>query len=247
MTCLRAYAARSLHKLARMIEPPRPLSTHANTAPFFECLQNLGMEPRHIVDVGAHRGDWTRTAMLYFPAARYTLFEPQPDLMRGSKLEKDARVTILNFGVGRHTGTAKLTSHERRDSYSFAVSQQDAHRLGCTQSDSQVVALDEFLPSLNAPPVDILKIDAEGWDLEVLAGARNTARQAAIVLIEAAVLNKRNANRVEIVIAEMHTRGFVLFDITDLNRTRRHKALWLAELAFVKRHGELDSAVSSYT
>ena len=37
-------------------------------------------KPKHIVDVGANRGYWTKEVMKIFPNAYYTLFEPQRDL-----------------------------------------------------------------------------------------------------------------------------------------------------------------------
>ena len=36
---------------------------------FFPLLRQLGFAPRHIVDVGANRGSWTRAAFKYFPNA----------------------------------------------------------------------------------------------------------------------------------------------------------------------------------
>src|SRR5215467_3428989 len=61
------------------------LSRAANTPKdgltcFFEAIQRAGFVPRHIIDVGANRGNWTRTAIRFFPDAQYTLFEPQDHL-----------------------------------------------------------------------------------------------------------------------------------------------------------------------
>jgi hypothetical protein len=44
----------------------------------------------------------------------------------------------------------------------------------------------------------------------------------------------------------MAGRDFVLFDITDLNRTQKHGALWLVELAFVRRNGPLEARIDAY-
>jgi len=64
--------------------------------------------------------------------------------------------------------------------------------------------------------------------------------------MEASVLNPIFANTVEEVISAMSRLGFILFDITDLNRTAKDGALWLVELAFVKRDGDLKRAIRSY-
>ena len=40
---------------------------------FFTAIKGLGFRPKHIIDVGAHKGSWTRTAFSFFPDAQYTL------------------------------------------------------------------------------------------------------------------------------------------------------------------------------
>lgn len=245
---LRKDLARALRGLARRVEPPAPdlVQGHARTDPFFGCLMQLGFTPQNVVDVGANRGNWSRTAMRYFPDAQFTLFEPQGELLEGSDLEGDPRVRIFAMGAGPKTSTMKLSKHERDDSFSFALSEEEAVREGRAQVEAAVVALDEFLLQQSIPYPDMLKIDAEGWDLEVLKGAEKCVANAEIVLLEAAVMNKLFANKFGVVASEMEDRGFVLFDITDLNRTQKHNALWLVEVAFVKKSGILDTAVSSY-
>ncbi len=248
----RREMARLLRGLARRIDSPSAaakasnIGGHARTDPFFACLTRLGFKPRGIVDVGANRGNWTRTAMRYFPEATYALFEPQRDLLAESDPQRDPRVKIFAMGAGPVTSTMKLSKHERDDSFSFALTEEEAASRGREQVEAPVVALDEFLPSQGIAYPEMLKIDAEGWDLEVLKGAEKCVAAAQVVLLEAAVMNKGFANNLELVISEMSRRGFVVFDITDLNRTQRDGALWLVEVAFVKRGGNLDCAVISY-
>ena len=47
---------------------------------FFYLLKMRGFKPKHILDVGANHGNWTRVALKYFPDIHYTLVEPQDDL-----------------------------------------------------------------------------------------------------------------------------------------------------------------------
>jgi len=222
--------------------------SHAKTDPFFQSLLRLGYCPSHIVDVGANRGNWTRTAMKYFPDARYSIFEPQ-EKMRAevSDLLENSNVEFHCMGAGPVNSTMKFTQHERDDSHTFALTSQQAENLGYPQIQVPVVALDDFFKARGLPKVDILKIDAEGWDLEVLKGATKTAAEANVVLMEASVLNPVFSNTVEEVIGVMSRLGFTLFDITDLNRTVKDDALWLVELAFVKKDGPLRKAVQSYS
>ena len=141
-----------------------------------------------------------------------------------------------------------MTTSPRRDSFSFQWSASQARKLGREQFEVEVVALDEFFAqnSVRLPKPDILKIDAEGWDLEVLIGAEKIAANSEVILLEAGVMNKSFSNNAREVINAMHERGFVLFDITDLNRTNRDSGLWNVELAFVRNGGVLERAIDSY-
>lgn len=189
---LRKDLARVLRGLARRVESSAAdrRQGHARTDPFFGCLLQLGFSPQSVVDVGANRGTWSRTAMQYFPDAWFTLFEPQGELLAGSDLEKEPRVRIFAMGAGPRTSVMKLSKHQRDDSFSFALSEDEAARQGREQVEAPVVALDEFLLQQEIPYPDMLKIDAEGWDLEVLKGAEKCVVKADIVLPEAAVAER---------------------------------------------------------
>src|SRR5262249_48554088 len=41
--------------------------------PFFSLLKRYGFNPKHIIDVGANTGTWTRRALPFFPCVHYTL------------------------------------------------------------------------------------------------------------------------------------------------------------------------------
>jgi FkbM family methyltransferase len=214
---------------------------------FFHRIKNLGFNPKHIVDVGVNRGTWTRNALQYFPDAYYSLFETQAYLSAGfADLLKNPKIKFYAKGAGPCSGIMDLTTSDRDDSFSFSFTAEQAQARGRTQVKAPVVALDEFLPILALPTPDFVKIDAEGWDLEVLKGAENTLKNAQVVLMEAAAMSKAFTNSVAKTTGAMADMGFCVFDITDLNRTQKHNALWLIELAFVKTGGPLDCQVASY-
>ena len=236
--CLRALQKKTISPstAGSAVQEVSPLKNgqHAETDPFFNTLLRLGYHPGHIVDVGANRGNWTRTALKYFPYSRFTMFEPQEKMREEvSDLLAHPGIEFHCMGAGPVNSSMRLTQHERDDSHTFALSQRQAQELGYQQIEVPVVALDDFF-------------EAEGWDLEVLKGARKIVDEADIVLMEASVLNPIFTNTVEDVISAMSRLGFVLFDITDLNRTAKDGALWLVELAFVKRNGDLKKAIHSY-
>ena len=214
----------------------------------FSMLNKINFRPNHIVDVGANHGTWTRKALQYFPDAYYTLLEPQEKLKNSIKdlVKENSKVIFHAVGAGSKTGSFMFTIVDRDDSCSFIYSEEKAMAMGFTQVEIPVVALNEFLPKTGLPVPDLIKIDAEGLDLEVLAGADDYFGITEVFMVEAAVMNKNYENSALKIITFLDNHGYRLFDITDLNRTPNINALWLLELVFIKKGGIIDNKIISY-
>lgn len=209
---------------------------------FYNTLKEMNFRPKHIVDVGANHGSWTREAIKYFPDSEFTLFEPQYWLKESIDdiTSTNKKVTFNPFGVGKTNGSFLFTIVDREDSCSFKYTPEEANLKGYQQLELPIVTLNEFICEKKLPIPDIIKIDAEGLDLEVLEGACDFFGKTEIFLVEAAVVNKNIDNTVLKVIDYMDKNGYNLFEITDLNRPFRTKVLWLVELVFVKKGGVID-------
>jgi FkbM family methyltransferase len=204
---------------------------------FFEALRKSGFNPQHIVDVGANRGIWTRKAISYFPDAQYTLIEPQDHLKVEIQdlINRGCRITWINAGAADKSGTLPFTISPRDDSSSFAPTSAfapDFRRIAVA-----VTTLDEVVAANPIP--EMVKIDAEGFDLKVLAGASDLLGTTEIFFIEAAVLCPEFENTVAEVVRKMDSAGYQLADITGVNRSPQYGILWLLELAFIKSSSPL--------
>ena len=208
---------------------------------FCKSLIKTGFIPKHIIDIGANRGGWTRVILEYFPDAYYTLFEPQPWLKQfmGNLLSNN-KITLNQIGVGDQSGILSFTIVDREDSCSFKYNKEEAEELGYQQVEIPVVTLNEHLKKSNKPNPDIIKIDAEGFDLKVLKGASNYFGKTEVFLVEVGVMNKDFKNSCLEVMIFMEQNGYTLFDVTDLNRPYKN-CLWLMELVFVKKDGIINT------
>jgi FkbM family methyltransferase len=206
----------------------------------FPLLKQRGFAPRHILDVGANRGLWTRTAIEYFPDALYTLIEPQEELESHVQdlVERGFRIVWVNMGAADKSGLLPLTVSPRDDSGSFRFGDEQPDPAGCRRVLVTVRTLDEILSSLGAPIPDMVKIDAEGFDLRVLRGASGLLGKTEIFFVEATVRDNWE-NSVLQVVQRMSDSGYSLLDVTDLNRSRKFGFLWLMELAFVRNGATL--------
>ena len=232
-------------RLVRQRDIPPPAS---GLNSFFSLLKRLGFAPRHIIDVGANHGNWTRAALNFFPDAHYTLVEPQDELRANVQdlIDQGHKLHWINAGAGDKPGNLMFTIARRDDSSSFVQTQQDALAPSGPQVSIPVRTLNEIVASSGIPAPELIKIDAEGFDLKVLAGASDLFGKTDVFLIEAVVCDPLYENTILEVIRRMAAAGYKLMDITDLNRSPKHGVLWVCELAFVRNGSPLLNGVTSY-
>ena len=209
---------------------------------FFEAIQNAGFAPGHIVDVGANRGNWTRSAIRFFPQAQYTLVEPQDHLKTHIQdlLDRGYKIRWVNAAAGDKPGTLPFAIAPKDHSSSLVCSGNAAQQILI-----RVITLNELLAASDSPAPDLIKIDAEGFDLKVLSGASNLVGKTDIILTEAMVCGPYE-NRALEVLQFMARAGYRLVDITDLERSPKHGLLWLCELAFLREQARWLDAADSF-
>ena len=210
---------------------------------FYNLLLQANFHAVHIVDVGANHGTWTREILQFFPNANYSLLEPQHWMKNSIEdlLASNEKIRFYGVGAGKQAGNLQFTLVDRDDSCNFLMTEQEAQEKGYKQISVPVVTLNEFILNNSLPVPDVIKIDAEGLDLEVLEGASDFFGKTEVFLVEAGIVNKGFQNSLLNVTAFMDKHGYRLFEITDLNRPFANKVLWLVELAFVKKGGLVDS------
>jgi FkbM family methyltransferase len=216
--------------------------------PFFALLKRSGFAPRHIVDVGANKGIWSREAIKYFPAAHYTLVEPQGYLKEHIQdlIKRGFKITWIPAGVGDQPGELPFYLSHRVDSSTFLVPEA-AREIRSNIVSVPIMTLNQVVASTNLPIPEMVKIDAEGFDLKVLSGASTLFAKTDIFLVEAVVReNNSFENSLSKVIGCMARAGYGPVDITNLNRSPKHGIVWLCELAFLRNGSGLLDGVTSY-
>jgi len=199
---------------------------------FFPLLRSFGFDPKHIVDIGANRGYWTREATKYFPRAHYTLVEPQDELKLHVQdlIDRGYQIHWINAGAGDQPGVLQ-----------FNVYQYDASSTFCKRPDYlkqipvRVRTVNEIVASTGLPTPEMVKIDAEGFDLKVFTGASELYGKTEIFLVECAIVPQWLENTALAIIQKMAESGYHLIDITDINRSPRWGVLWLCEFAFLHK------------
>lgn len=130
-----------------------------------------------IVDVGVHAGRFSQEALRRRPQARIIGFEPAKSMQRAlaAMFADESRVELLCYAVSDRRG--EMDFFDSSDGCSSLVG---GRRLGTDRYRVETIRLDEFADDRGYSKVEMLKIDAEGYDLPALEGAEGLIDQEAV-------------------------------------------------------------------
>jgi FkbM family methyltransferase len=181
-------------------------------------LRQLGFAPELVVDAGAYRGEWTTMALPVFPEARFVMLEAQPDKAAALEAVQAAAPGRVSFLIG-------LLGAEHREKVPFFVAETgssvyvETTAFARSEISLPMQTLDEALAAERAARSVFLKLDVQGAELDVLAGAAATLERTEAVLLEASLAEyNAGAPRLADVTEQLRKLGFLPFDILDLRR-----------------------------
>ena len=153
---------------------------------FLKQIQQRGLKIDSVYDIGAWNGDWSkRTKADACPNADFFLFEANPaydrvlastgfPYMCGTALSNPGRETV-EFYNGTNTGDSyykETTTH---------YDNQGTIQLPCT-------TIDKLVTDINLPIPQFIKIDTQGSELDILAGAESILDRVDLIYTECPIL-----------------------------------------------------------
>jgi len=161
----------------------------------FEVVSNLKkMVPNlnYIIDVGANSGQFSKVANAFYPDAKIDAFEPLPDLFpkMAKKFTVNKNITVHNLALGNENGQIKFNQNDYGHISSILeINSENIHypkqSNSIPQIDVEIKTLDSFLSDKELPSLTLLKLDVQGYELEVLKGASGSIKKIDYVIIEA--------------------------------------------------------------
>jgi FkbM family methyltransferase len=144
---------------------------------------------RVVVDVGANRGDWTAAILkLAHPEASFA-FEPNPEVFERLQARLEPLgVHCVRAAAGARAGVATLHVEAQSELSSLRRLSQRGRRIhgieaaATRQLAVPVVALDDELHGQG--PISLLKLDVQGYEDEVIAGARRVLARTSCLVTE---------------------------------------------------------------
>lgn len=150
----------------------------------------------HVLDVGARHGEYGEYLRQLGYTGRIESFEPVSahlEVLRG-RAERDGRWGVHPVALGRAAGTADLHVAESSDFSSFRTANESLAEQfpgGAKVARVETVPVarldDRFDALVPAGAPVLLKLDTQGWDLEVLAGAEASLPRVTAIQSEVAI------------------------------------------------------------
>jgi FkbM family methyltransferase len=198
-------------------------------------LRDKGFNPKTIIDCGAYVGRWTQMARRIFPDAVFLMLEANPAKERRLKEVQEAAPATTRYAIA-------VIGAESRPSVRFYQMESGSsvfeEQSGVPRNimESPMRTLDEIVLEKNLTDVHFIKLDVQGYELEILKGAPEALRTVLAVLMEVSFLQyNAGAPLFAEVIRFMDERGFVVYDIGSLVRWQGDNSLLQADLLFVRK------------
>jgi FkbM family methyltransferase len=209
-----------------------------------ELLELLRSSPPGVIyDIGANIGTWTCLAKSVFPSARVEAFEPLE--MHGARFPDwtstwTESVRLHRLALGTTEATVAMNVMDLPDASSLLalteLGARDFHTQGRTRVDVPLVPLDAYVERHSLAPPHLIKLDVQGYELEVLRGGERCLAHAQAVICEVSFQNFYHGQATYLDLMNyLHARGFSLHALgTD---TALGIPLSQADALFVRNRG----------
>jgi FkbM family methyltransferase len=174
-----------------------------------------------LIDVGANKGQFSLAARAYWPDCEILAFEPLSEAAGKYQcvFQNDRKVRLIRAALGAQKGQSEIHLSRKRDSSSLLTIGELQSRIfpGTDEVGTElinVVTLDSVFFSVSSARPVLLKIDVQGFELEVLKGATDALKSVDAIYAEVSYVSlyKRQPLASE-VIAWLSARNFILAGI----------------------------------
>lgn len=215
---LRAALRRMMPRAAwdglRRLKRRSPFLASPRAMRHLRAMKERGFSPALVLDVGAAQGDWTVSCRGLFPDAHFVLVEPLPEHEAAlTRLAERWNLRYVKAAAGRSESERPLLVPDDLGGASFLPAQREGDAFFKRSVAVPVLTLE----SLGLPAgVTLLKLDVQGFELEVLAGAGSLLQQVEVIVAECSLYPfQQDLPLVHETIAHLDRLGFRLYDVAD--------------------------------
>ncbi|MDI9311580.1 MAG: FkbM family methyltransferase [Limnohabitans sp.] len=144
-----------------------------------------------VIDIGANEGQFAHKIRKLLPQVYIHSFEPIPQVFDSLQLlsQQDSRFSAYNTALGNSSGSIEIILNESTAASSILKMTEDAQaHFSFLKEDNNIeisiARLDDFKFDTEIQKPYLVKIDVQGFELEVLKGGVDFIRDAELVIIE---------------------------------------------------------------
>ncbi|CAN5482350.1 FkbM family methyltransferase [soil metagenome] len=157
----------------------------------FTDQARLMPDARTIIDIGANSGQTSTRYRAIYPGARIHAFEPFPEAFAqlSAGFENDADVICHPKAVAEASGPQTLYSNTMAVTNALSPFREDAGQflpkgvVSAQPIEIDATSLDDFAAAAKVERIDILKMDAQGSETRIIAGASHMLSKRRIGLV----------------------------------------------------------------
>jgi FkbM family methyltransferase len=197
-------------------------------------IHKLGFRPSHALDIGAYHGQWTQDFKEVFPTADVLMIEGQ-----------QSKSSILKQVCREHSRTKYeivVLSSKSGEPLEFSEYETGSYARKCPLGNNSVnsISLDDVLKRHEGFTPDFIKIDVQGFELEVLRGGIVAVATAHFIMLEVTLLDFGDGMPLFLeVLNYMDSIGFQLYDISEFMRRPLDHALYQMDAIFIRKTSHL--------
>jgi FkbM family methyltransferase len=195
-------------------------------------IRALGFSPKFCLDIGAYEGQWAIEFKKIFPGCAIMMFEGQA-LKEPALIEVQNKFTDISHKIALLGASDALVTFNVYETASSVLVEH--HATNAQTKTVKLNRLDDLLTGSSFKKPDFIKIDTQGYELEILKGGEETLSHAEFILLEVSFLDIYvNCPLVADTIDFMKNRGFVVYDICTLMHRPLDKALFQSDFLFIR-------------
>lgn len=199
------------------------------------CISKLlnGNEPTLCIDIGGNVGNYSAELLNRYKHAQIVCFEPSATniSLLENRFGRESRLILEPVGVAEHPGTVTLFA-DTPGSGLGSMTKRDLSHFGRNfdnEEQIQIIRFEQYWrDTLHRSPIDLLKLDIEGHEMDALRGCGDAIEATRVVQFEFGGSNIDTRTYFRDFWHYFRDHGFQLYRITPLG------------LAKLKRYRERD-------
>lgn len=181
-----SQANRALHAILRNRRLPLVREVPRGLSVWYDIQRLAGRrEFGVILDVGANVGQTAHGLVRYFPDAEIHCFEPVSETFTALRQRYGTLANCHCLAFGAKRGEMEISTFSDPELNSFSPVRSDAVPVGSERV--LVDTIDQWCEDQHIKGIDILKMDVQGWEMNVLRGAANTLDRRSVRFVLAEV------------------------------------------------------------